>query len=219
MRAGVGWLGNMHRDIWAFHEVARSSKTVWQQPEHQFVQAQAALAQITLSSYKTKGTRNWQILPPIQDALCSGHSAAHTERGNHKTYLLGAVPFVPEALWGGVCGKAVLMDVPRVVRGAPLLPKPVEVAAQKDRDEEQLRLSRIFCPDAALQQMLVEQLHAIASAVSSCFDGNRADPDLGLVSSPGFAEGARETSARQLQQSANGTKALDSYADGRRVTE
>ena len=82
------------------------------------------------------------------------------------------------------------MDVPGVVRGAPLLPEPVEVAAQVDRDEEQLRLIGILRPDAALQQVLMEQLHGTASAYTSLLEGDEAEPDRGLACWPCCAEGA-----------------------------
>ena len=52
------------------------------------------------------------------------------------------------------------MDVPSVARGAPLLPEPVEVVAQVDGDEEQLRLIRVLRPDPALQQVPMQQLQA-----------------------------------------------------------
>lgn len=58
------------------------------------------------------------------------------------------------------------MDVPRIARGAPLLPEPVEVAAQVDGDKEQLRLIGVLRPDPALQQVPMEQLHAQLTAVS-----------------------------------------------------
>ena len=54
---------------------------------------------------------------------------------------------------------ALLLQVPYIVRGAILLPEPVEVAAKIDWYEEELRLCRILCPDLALQQVLVQHLH------------------------------------------------------------
>ena len=74
-------------------------------------------------------------------------------------HLLGPVPLVPEALRGRVPWQAALVHVPCVAGGAPLLPEPVEVAAQVHRDEEQLRLFRILCPRRAAQEVLVQHLH------------------------------------------------------------
>ena len=68
-------------------------------------------------------------------------------------------------------GKALLVDVPGIARGAPLLPEPVEVAAQVDRDEEQLRLIRVLCPHLALEQVLVQQLQG---QLRSSADGTQA---------------------------------------------
>ena len=55
---------------------------------------------------------------------------------------------------------AVLLQIPYIVRGAELLPEPIEVAAKIDWYEEELRLFRILCPGLALQQVLVHYLHS-----------------------------------------------------------
>ena len=49
--------------------------------------------------------------------------------------------------------------VPSIARRCLLLPEPVNVTAQIDRDEEQLRLIRILCSFLALQQVLMDHLH------------------------------------------------------------
>ena len=49
--------------------------------------------------------------------------------------------------------------VPSIARRCLLLPEPVNVTAQIDRDEEQLRLIRILCSFFALQQVLMDHLH------------------------------------------------------------
>lgn len=61
---------------------------------------------------------------------------------------------------------ALLLQVPYIVRGAILLPEPVEVAAKIDWYREELRLCRILCPDLALQQVLVQYLQTQRKCVN-----------------------------------------------------
>ena len=72
-------------------------------------------------------------------------------------------PFLPPALRaaGSVSGLAVLDNLPGVARSAPLLPVPVVVPAQVDRDEEQLRFICIMRAHWAILEVLMQHLQQL----------------------------------------------------------